>query len=354
MKTYPEFKQITLSENATIRDAMSVLDQYAMQIVLVVDESDRLIGVLTDGDIRRALLAGYDLSSNVGHAIKRNPVTSSIHLTMQGWQQVMKRARCRHLPILDDDGKLVQLLYHKATQVNTQPNSVVLMLGGLGTRLRPLTESMPKPLLSVGGKPILETIIERFSEQGFSHFYFCINYLGEQIQAHFGTGERWGVEIEYIKETHPLGTAGALSLIEQTVTEDLIVMNGDLLTKVDFVALVENHKKNQNDITLCVREYSQQVPYGVVELDKESVKQIVEKPVYRYFVNAGIYVMSPKLIPTIPYNQFYDMPTILDDLTQNKTGKVGAFPITEYWKDIGQLPDFEQAQVDYEVHFTKI
>ncbi|MBO1924515.1 nucleotidyltransferase family protein [Thiomicrorhabdus sp. 6S3-12] len=354
MKLYSDFKQITLCVGASIREAMALLDRYAMQIVLVTDQNCVLQGVMTDGDIRRALLSGSTLDSPVEEAINRHPATGSDQLNMMGWIQIMKRARCRHLPIVDTKGKLVQLVYDKAMPYSNQPNSVVLMLGGQGMRLRPLTEDTPKPLLKIGGKPILETILERFIEQGFSHFYFCINYLGHQIQDYFGYGEKWGVEIDYIEEEQRLGTAGALSLIDKEVTDDLIVMNGDLLTKVDFTALLDSHRSNESDITVCVREYAQQVPYGVVEIENETVQQIVEKPIYRYFVNAGIYVLSPKQISAIPYNEFYDMPTLLDELTLDPDAKVGAFPITEYWKDIGHLPDFEQAQVDYEVHFTPL
>ncbi|MBF6058664.1 nucleotidyltransferase family protein [Thiomicrorhabdus heinhorstiae] len=354
MKLYPDFKNITLYEDASIRDAMALLDRYAMQIVLVTNEEGVLKGVITDGDIRRALLAGCTLASSVREAMNSSPKTGSSHMNLAGWRQVMKSAQCRHLPVIDDEGKLVELVYDKNTPIVRQTSSVVLMLGGLGTRLRPLTEDTPKPLLEIGGKPILETILERFSEQGFNHFYFCINYLGDQIKDYFGNGENWGVHIEYIREEQRLGTAGALSLINRQVDEDLIVMNGDLLTKVDFVSLLKMHRQHSNDVTVCVREYTQQIPYGVVEVDNESVQKIVEKPVYRYFLNAGIYVLTPSLLSMIPYNQFYDMPTLLDELLAKDSGKVGAFPITEYWKDIGHFPDFEQAQVDYELHFTPL
>jgi len=227
---------------------------------------------------------------------------------------------------------------------------VVLMLGGLGTRLRPLTENIPKPLLPIGNQPILETIVKHISEQGFEKFYFCINYLGEQIRNYFGDGNQYGIEIEYVEESKRMGTAGALSLLQDRLNQDFIVMNGDLLTKIDLRALIEFHQQHQNLITVGVREYAQQVPYGVIEMQAHRVTQLVEKPIYRYFVNGGIYALSPQTLKDIPKQQFFDMPTLIEQ-TLAKGEPVGGFPITEYWMDIGQLPDYQQAQQDYAQHF---
>lgn len=352
MKRYPRPNELVIDVSASIRQAMSVLDQFAMQIVLVADEQNVLKGVVTDGDIRRALLAGNTLESAVTVAMNVNPAIGQSNVSENAWRQVMKKAQCRHLPIVDSQNCLVELIYDKATPIENKPNCVVLMLGGLGMRLRPLTESIPKPLIEVGGKPILETIVERFSEQGFNKFIFCINYLGHQIRDHFGDGSDWGVQIDYIEETKQLGTAGALSLLEVgAIEEPFIVMNGDLLTKVDFTAFIELHRSHKNSITVGVREYSHQVPYGVIELESDSVSQIVEKPVYSYFVNAGIYSLAPDVLRHIPFNKYLDMPNLIE-LVMDKKHKVGAFPVTEYWKDIGQYADFEQAQMDYEVHFS--
>lgn len=354
MMMYKDWPRFSLDEQATIRDAMAVLDREAMQIVLLVDKEQKLKGVMTDGDIRRALLAGKTLSSPASEAMNTDPSTGSSQDSPLAWRQRMKMDRCRHLPIVDEVGVLKGLYYDRNTPFSAKTNGVVLMLGGLGMRLRPLTENTPKPMLNVGGKPILETIVERFAEQGFHRFIFCINYLGHQIREHFGNGRQWGVQIDYVEESQSLGTAGALSLIDSKwLNKDFIVMNGDLLTKVDFDALLNFHAQHQSLATLGVREYTQQVPYGVVEVEGEVVQQIVEKPVYRYFVNAGIYVLSPKAIAHLTYNTYLDMPTLIDQLMADQQ-KVGAFPVTEYWKDIGQIPDFEQAQIDYEIHFTKI
>lgn len=346
-----EWKNITVKQGASIREALTILDHEALQIVLIVNDQDDLKGSLTDGDVRRALLRGATIDSPVTEAMNPNPITGLSFMSETAWKREMLAHSIRHLPIVDQANR-IQGLYYDKISVKKITNPVVLMLGGLGTRLRPLTESVPKPMLQIGNKPILETIVSHIADQGFVNFYFCINYLGEQIQSHFGDGSEWGIHIEYVNEGERMGTAGALSLLPEMPKEPFIVMNGDLLTKVDLTALLSFHSEYENDVTACVREYSQQVPYGVVDVDHARVTQIVEKPVYSYFVNAGIYALSAELIHKVPNGKFYDMPTLLDDVLAEK-GKVGGFPITEYWMDIGQIPDYEQAQEDYEVHFKK-
>lgn len=345
------WENIAVQAQATIKEALEVLDREALQIVFVVGEKARLLGTITDGDIRRALLRGEELGSSVTKAMNASPLVGFNEKNEMAWKRTMREHAIRHLPIVDQSKAIIGLYYDKQA-VKKRSNPVVLMLGGLGTRLRPLTETIPKPMLKVGDKPILETIVTHIAEQGFVHFYFCINYLGEQIRHYFGDGSQWGVCIEYIEENERLGTAGALSLLPETPTEPFIVMNGDLLTKVDLTALIDFHNEHGNVTTACVREYAQQVPYGVVEIEGTAVTQLVEKPVYRYFVNAGIYALSPQTLAKVPEQAFYDMPTLIEEVLSEK-GKVGGFPITEYWMDIGQIPDFEKAQADYQVHFQK-
>ncbi|WP_178861204.1 nucleotidyltransferase family protein [Thiomicrorhabdus cannonii] len=347
-----DWRDVAVNQNDDIRTALGVLDRASLQIVLVVAEDATLLGTLTDGDVRRALLRGETLDSAVALAMNRTPVIGHKRDSETAWRKILLEKALRHLPILDASGKMVGLYYGKQALKKCR-NAVVLMLGGLGTRLRPLTETVPKPMLKVGNRPILDTIVSHIAEQGFTEFYFCINYLGEQIRAYFGNGERWGIQINYVEENERLGTAGALSLMREELREPFIVMNGDLLTKIDLRALLDFHAEHGNEATACVREYSQQVPYGVIELDGAKVSQIVEKPVYRYFVNAGIYALSPSALDKVPQQAFYDMPTLMEDLLAEQRG-VGGFPLTEYWMDIGQMPDFEQAQVDYDVHFTKL
>lgn len=345
-----DWQDISIDEDATIRDALTVLDQQAMQIVLVISKDRHLLGTVTDGDIRRGLLKGESLDSSIQLVSNSKPSVGYQSETAMVWHQHMKRRSLRHLPILDENNQIVGLYYLKSEVTPRRKNPVVLMLGGLGMRLRPLTETVPKPMLPVGNQPILETIVKHIAEQGFTEFYFCINYLGDKIRQYFGDGKQWGIKITYIEETKPMGTAGALSLLSIDSDLPLIVMNGDLLTKVDFRSLLDFHDEHQNCVTTCVREYSHQVPYGVIEMEGPYINQMVEKPIYRYFVNAGIYCLSPKVLTKIPHNHFYDMPTLVDALIDDKQ-KTGGFPLTEYWMDIGHIPDYEQAQADYEVYF---
>ncbi|MDX1796844.1 MAG: sugar phosphate nucleotidyltransferase, partial [Hydrogenovibrio sp.] len=254
-----DWQTIAIDQNATVREALTVLDQQAMQIVLVVDDQRHLIGTVTDGDIRRGLLRGETLDSLIATVTNQNPTVGLESETEMVWRQHIKRRSLRHLPILNDDNQIVALYYHKTQSTPRRNNPVVLMLGGLGMRLRPLTETIPKPMLPVGNQPILETIVKHIADQGFTEFYFCINYLGEKIRQYFGDGSRWGIHITYIEETKPMGTAGALSLLPTDVkgqSDPLIVMNGDLLTKVDFRSLLEFHQEHSNCVTTCVREYS--------------------------------------------------------------------------------------------------
>lgn len=346
-----DWHRVSVKEDASIKEALTVLDREALQIVLVVGESSRLLGTLTDGDVRRALLRGEGLDGQVTAAMNITPLVGLKRQSETAWKSKMLEYSIRHLPIVDENDSIFGLFYDKK-QVQKRLNSIVLMLGGLGTRLRPLTETIPKPMLRVGGKPILETIVTHIAEQGFINFYFCINYLGEQIRSYFGDGSQWGIHIEYVEEDERMGTAGALSLLPEKPSMPFIVMNGDLLTKVDLTALIDFHIEHENVTTACVREYAHQVPYGVVEVEGSRVTQLVEKPVYHYFVNAGIYALSPEAMEKVPESAFYDMPTLIDDVLSEK-GNVGGFPITEYWMDIGQIPDFEKAQTDYEVHFQK-
>ena len=348
-----DWKRITLTPDTSIREALLNLDRSSMQIVLVADAAGRLLGTVTDGDLRRALLRGATLESPVEQAMNREPCVGRQQESPLIWQQRMQRNALRHLPILDRDGRLVDLIHDKPKGPARWPNPVVLMLGGLGMRLRPLTRKVPKPMLMVGDKPILETILEHVAQQGFSHFYFCINYLGEMIRDHFGDGSRWGVQIEYVEEKQRLGTAGALGLLENPPEQDILVMNGDLLTKADLGALLSFHREHRHQATVCVREHRQQVPYGVMEMNGTRITRLVEKPIYRYFVNAGIYALSPEAVERVPKNRPYDMPQLLSDLMRRQL-PVGGFPLTEYWLDIGQLPDFERAQADFDLHFSRI
>ena len=228
---------------------------------------------------------------------------------------------------------------------------VILMAGGLGSRLAPLTDSCPKPLLKVGNQPVLETLIENFLENGFHHFLISVNFQSEMIENYFQDGRQWGASIKYLREKKPLGTAGALGLLEEIPEQPLIVMNGDLLTKLNFRGLLEFHEEHDAPITMCVREYDFQIPYGVVKLDGSYASALEEKPVHKFFVNAGVYVINQEILTSIPKNQYYNMTDLITPLLEKK--KVASFPIHEYWIDIGKVEDLRQAHGEYETVFGK-
>ncbi len=345
-----DWKKIAVAPSATIHEVMQVIDQGVMQIALVVDENNHLLGTVTDGDIRRAILHGNGLETEIAEFMNDTPVTGLIDEHPSAWQRTMMRHELRHLPLLDAQGRVTQLTVLIPPEEPQRDNIVVLMAGGLGSRLRPFTDDIPKPLLEVGSKPILETIIESYISQGFYRFRLCINYKGDMIRNYFGKGERWGAEIEYIEEQQRMGTAGALSLLPEVPDKPFFIMNGDLLTKVDFVRLLAFHQKQKNVTTMCVREHRHQVPYGVVNLDEHRIVDLKEKPIQYCFVNAGIYVIEPDTIKQIPSNQFFDMPDLINKLLDQSLA-VGSFPLREYWMDVGRLEDIQQAHVDYSKQF---
>lgn len=345
-----DWKTIATLSTATMREVLSTIDASSMQIALVVDDGCHLLGTITDGDIRRALLRGDSLDTPVIHFMNSNPITGLLDEDPHIWQRTMDRYSLQHLPLLDANGCIQELARKTLPQEPLRKNPVVLMAGGMGTRLRPLTQQRPKPLLQVGEKPIIQTIIENFVSQGFHDFKICINYQGEQIKAFCGNGGKWNANIEYIEEQKRLGTAGALSLLSKRPETPFFVMNGDVLTKVDFVRLLGFHQKQHNLATMCVREYRYQIPYGVVQLDQHRIIDLKEKPVKYYNVNAGVYLLEPTVLDHIPKNEYFDMTQLFEKLIE-ENAQVGSFPLREYWMDVGRMEDFEQAHLDYAVHF---
>ncbi|WP_236839497.1 nucleotidyltransferase family protein [Beggiatoa leptomitoformis] len=342
-----DWQKTLVLPTATLRDTIQALDNSALQIALVVDAERKLLGTVTDGDIRRAILKGLALESLIQNVMNTTPTVLRENASTAHILNVMKRARRHHIPLLNPQGIVVNLaVLDELIQTGERQNSVVLMAGGLGTRLRPLTEHCPKPLLKVGNKPVLQTIIEGFREQGFTRFYLSVNYKAEMIEAYFGDGSAFDVNIQYLHEKDRLGTAGALTLLPDLPTEPLIVMNGDLLTKVDYRHLLDFHLEHQAIATMCVREYDFQVPYGVVQIDNHRILGIQEKPIQRFFVNAGIYVLQPSLLSLIPKETFFDMPTLFEKALAEKRETV-VFPIREYWIDIGQMADLERAKIEF-------
>ena len=345
------WKDILLPPNASIRDAIRVLDNSAKQIVLIVDEDKVLLGTVTDGDIRRGILKGMGLDIPVREIMNPDPTCLRAGEVKENILAAMQRKRLHQIPTVDENRRVVglevldELLYKRE-----RPNAVVLMAGGLGMRLRPLTENCPKPMLKVGNKPLLETILENFIEYGFRRFYFSVNYMADMVESHFGDGSPWGVEITYIHENQRMGTAGALSLLPGKQDFPLLVMNGDLLTKVNFEQLLAFHVEHHAQATMCVREYDFQVPYGVVRIDNHRVAGIDEKPVKKFFINAGIYVLEPETLDLIPNDVYFDMPRLFDKLIELKK-ITSAFPVREYWIDIGHMADYDRANGEYGVIF---
>ncbi|WP_304544970.1 nucleotidyltransferase family protein [Sulfurimonas microaerophilic] len=342
-----KYKEILLHKQATIKKALEVIDKGAMRIAIVLDDNERVVGTLTDGDIRRGLLHGLTLDSSIEDLYFKEPTLATINDSKELIVQKAIRKQIYQIPIIDNDGKLVKIEdLANLLKTNAKKNHVILMAGGLGTRLRPLTHDVPKPLLKVGNKPILETIIENFAKYGFVNITISVNYKADMIKEHFGDGSALGVNIDYIQETQRLGTAGALSLIKDRPQEPFFVMNADLLTNVNFEHLLDFHSFEHSVATMCVREYDYQVPYGVIQTDGSRITAIEEKPVHKFFVNAGIYVLSPQVFEYIPKEEFYDMPTLFEDIIKDDL-KTISFPIHEYWLDIGRMSDFEQAQTEY-------
>jgi len=339
--------KIKLLTDATIKEAMEAIDSGAMKIAIAVDEHGKLVGTLTDGDIRRGLLNGLSMDSLIEPIIQRNPLTASVNESKEKILAKTLGKKIYHLPVLDREGKVVGVEdIDTLLSSKEKPNRVVLMVGGLGTRLRPLTSDVPKPMLKVGNRPILETIILNFKQYGFSNIILSVNYKADVVREYFGNGEDFGVNIEYVYEQKRMGTAGALSLMREKLTESFFVMNGDLLTNVNFEHFLNFHLENNSCATMGVREYEQQIPFGVINQENGEIKSIVEKPKQRHYVNAGIYVLEPEVLEFVPENLFYDMPTLFSKLIEEKKKPI-SFPVHEYWLDIGQVKQLEQARAEY-------
>lgn len=344
------WQDILVRENQTLLETMKIIDDSSLQFALVVDEENHLLGTVTDGDIRRSILRGEKLTVEISKVMNNSPTYVKYGQSRKKCYRLMQSKKLKQLPVVDNNNKIIDVLFLDNV-ISKNENTVVLMVGGLGTRLRPLTNDIPKPMLQVGGKPILETIIMGFKQYGYTNFILTVNYKKEVIQNYFQDGEAFDVNISYIEETQRLGTAGALSLIPSNPSKPIFVMNGDLITQVNFEQLMQFHTENNSLATMCVREYEYQIPYGVIETSGASLVTIKEKPIYKSFVNAGIYVLSPEALNYIPKNQFFDMPELFQKLIDFEK-KTTVFPIREYWLDIGRMDDFEKANNEYEVHYS--
>lgn len=349
-----DISKICISKDCSIRDAMTCIDKNPATIALVVDEQMRLIDTITDGDIRRAILDDLNLDHPVAVLRERKvntpfntPVTAPIGKEPNEYLAIMKDNSVQQLPLLDKEGRVSDIvIFRELFNYAPLPLRAVVMAGGFGTRLRPLTEELPKPMLPIGDKPLLEHIIERIKESGIHRVDLATHYKGDIIEEYFKDGDRFGVDIRYVREDQPLGSAGALSLIEES-EEPILIINGDVLTEIDFRAMHNFHLEHGADMSVGVKKYTFDVPYGVVETDGVNLTGIIEKPTLYQYINAGIYLINPNVCGFIPNDELYDMPDLINKLVEEGK-RVISFPIREYWIDIGKHEDYEKALIDIE------
>ena len=338
------WRTTVLPLSSNIKQAIAKLNETGLQIVLVLDAKDILLGTVTDGDIRRGLLRGLTLEEPIESVMRSNSLVVPADLSRDQVLQWMRANRLSQLPVVDVSSRVVGLhLWDAIDSKAVRPNLMVIMAGGLGTRLRPHTETCPKPMLPVAGKPMLEHIIDRAKEEGFGHFVITIHYLGQLIEEYFGNGERLGVRIDYLKETTPLGTAGALGLLNPRPELPFIVTNGDVMSDVKYGELLDFHARHAAVATMAVRLYEWQHPFGVVQTRGLDIIGFEEKPVSRTHINAGIYALNPQALNAIAPNNSYDMPSLFEQL-QSEGKRTVAYPMHEPWLDVGRPDDLKLAR----------
>ncbi len=332
-------KTLVFDSNASFDGAIKLLDDNGNGVLPVVDRENKFVGIITDGDIRKAILEKH---LDLEHVINRNPFKMNISSSYQQRIQFLKKIKRRQLPLVDDENCFLDIFTLDEIDFEIKSNWVVIMAGGLGTRLGDLTKNTPKPMLEVGGKPILERIIAKFIEQGFSKFFISVNHKKEVIKDYFKNGEDLDIEIKYLEENKRLGTAGALSLIEDELSDPIIIINGDVLSLINYSEFLNFHSTEKSVATMCVKEYEHIVPYGVIETAGNSITGLSEKPRILFNINSGIYILDPIVLDYIPNNTFYDMPTLFSELVDKKLTTT-AYKSNDYWIDIGQPDDYKKA-----------
>lgn len=340
-----QWQCVLLPLKATIRDAIENLNSSALQIVLVVTEDNRLLGTITDGDIRRGLLRGFNLASSIEDIMHRQPLVVPDDMQKDVVVQLMKANKIHQLPVVDIQNHVVGL--HVLDEINSaamRSNVMVIMAGGKGMRLRPYTESCPKPMLELSGKPMLEHIIERAKTEGFRHFVLAIHYLGHVIEDYFQDGSLWDVSINYIREKQPLGTAGALSLMQDIAPNNaFVVTNGDVITDIRYGEILDFHKRHAADATMAVRLYEWKNPFGVVHTEGLNIIGFEEKPVSHTYINSGVYVLNPEALALLTVDEYCDMPVLFEKL-HSKKNKTIVYPMHEPWLDVGSHVDLQLAK----------
>jgi len=337
------WKESLLTLEATVKDAKRVIDSSSMRVAFVVSEQGKLLGIVTQSDYRKGLLKYVDDQAPVTAIMNESPSTVLVTESESKIREFFIKTHLAHLPVVDEDGMLISVEYYdEHLKIDSQDNWIVIMAGGLGSRLRPLTAGIPKPLLKVGAKPISETIIENCISSGFKKFYLSVNYKAQMIEDHFGDGSNWGVQISYLKEEKQKGTAGSLSLLPEIPPKPFLVINADLVTDLNFQDLISFHLEHKVVATMCVKEYEFAVPYGVVRVNDGAIEKIDEKPIHKFFVNAGVYVLDPKVLAFLPENKSLDMTDLFSRVIDDNQN-TAVFPIHEYWLDIGCDDDYQHA-----------
>jgi dTDP-glucose pyrophosphorylase len=345
-----DWRNVLLNKDSKLIDAVELLETSGFQILIVVD-GKKLIGVISDGDIRRAILSKKSLDTPVIEIMNNDPVTVQEGTSRELILKKFRELSITRIPEVNIHREVKNLhVLEDLVNTNFKNHPVVIMAGGLGTRLGAITQHTTKPLVKVGGKPILETILTNCVEQGFRDFYFSVNYKAEMIKEYFGNGQKWGVSIAYLEEDKPLGTAGSLHLLKGKSDLPIIVMNGDLLTKNNINSLINFHIESKAIATMCVKEFDIQVPFGVIRFEGEVITGIDEKPIHSFLVNAGIYALSQDALNHIPENSYFDMTQLFNKIIAEQH-KTVVYPIHEYWLDIGKLQDLEKAQIEYDQKF---
>ena len=335
-----------VSDSATVKDVVENLNNSGLRLCLVLTSDNSLLGVVSDGDVRRGLLAGEGLDSPVTAVFNRDFASAPLGTPTLQLIRLAREHEVSHLPIVDGRGKLEGLFIDRPErELSARDNAVVIMAGGMGLRLRPLTETTPKPMLPVGGKPMVQHTIESLRAEGFRDFVLAVNYLGDQIEQHFKDGAGLGVKISYVRETQPLGTGGALSLLEGVFQSPILVVNGDVMLSAKISEMLDFHIQSAADLTVGVKLIETQIPYGVVDVGNGRISGISEKPVYRDFVNAGVYVLNPGLIAEVPRDVKFDMTDLLAQVIE--TSHAIAFPLHESWIDLGRPEDLVRARRDH-------
>lgn len=340
-------QRVLVRPQATITEGMAVIGRGRMGIALAVDENGRLLGTVTDGDVRRAILNGMQLSTPLSEIMNVRFKAAPAGTSRSEQHRILTVMGVRHLPLVDAQGRVQDIVVESdwLEEVPDLPCLAVIMAGGEGRRLRPLTAEVPKPMLPLGEQPLLAFLVERLASQGIRRIQISINYLGHVIKEYFGDGSAFRVEIEYLEEPNPLGTAGALAQLAGQVDEPILVINGDLITTMDFTRMIDHHLARGHLLTVGTRVFSVEIPFGVLEVSDQEVRAIHEKPSHDYLVSCGIYVMSPQILNLISGEERLDMPDLIQRALT--TGSVGAYPVLEYWSDIGRPDEYYRALAEW-------